>query len=224
MSTDDPFHPASASVLSLLTSARPLLSSYLRIRSTASTPTSPELLEARRELELHLNDLSSDLHDLVDSVAAVEHDPRRYGLSVAEVQRRRKLVSDVGGEVAAMGEQVRAAQDSNSRPGAAGLPDPTSFEDVEEDAYSEWEQQRQQETMEEQDEALEGVFTTVGNLRAQADDMGRELVEQDEMLKDVDTVADRVGGKLKNGIKRVGWVIKKNEGEIHHFSFLGIGV
>jgi hypothetical protein len=66
--------------------------------------------------------------------------------------------------------------------------------------------------MHEQDEALDGVFRTVGNLRQQADDMGRELEEQGEMLNDVDTVADRVGGKLQTGIKKVGWVIRKNEG------------
>jgi hypothetical protein len=66
--------------------------------------------------------------------------------------------------------------------------------------------------MHEQDEALDGVFRTVGNLRQQADDMGRELEEQGELLNDVDNVADRVGGKLQTGLKKVGWVIKKNEG------------
>lgn len=80
------------------------------------------------------------------------------------------------------------------------------------DEYAAFEQQKQVEMMHEQDEALDGVFQTVGNLRRQADDMGRELEEQGEMLGDVDTVADRVGGKLQGGIKKVGWVIRKNEG------------
>lgn len=66
--------------------------------------------------------------------------------------------------------------------------------------------------MQDQDEQLDGVYKTVGNLRAQADTMGRELEEQAGMLDDVDNVADRVGGKLKNGIKKVGWVIQHNEG------------
>ena len=51
----------------------------------------------------------------------------------------------------------------------------------------------------------------VGNLRQQADDMGRELEEQGDLLNDVDNVADRVQGKLQTGLKKVGWVIKKNE-------------
>jgi hypothetical protein len=88
------------------------------------------------------------------------------------------------------------------------LPDPDSFDD--QDEYAAFEQERQLEMMHEQDEALDGVFKTVGNLRQQADDMGRELEEQGELLNDVDNVADRVGGKLQNGLKKVGWVIKKN--------------
>ena len=94
------------------------------------------------------------------------------------------------------------------------LPPPSAFEDDGDgaDDYGAFEQQRQVEMMHEQDEALDGVFKTVGTLRQQADEMGRELEEQGGMLEDVDNLADRVGGKLQNGIKRVGWVIKNNEG------------
>ncbi|KLJ08583.1 syntaxin-t-SNAREs [Blastomyces silverae] len=65
--------------------------------------------------------------------------------------------------------------------------------------------------MAEQDQQLDGVFQTVGTLRQQADDMGRELEEQVEMLKEVDTLAERVGGKLQSGVRRVGKIIRRNE-------------
>lgn len=99
----------------------------------------------------------------------------------------------------------------------AGLPDPDAFHSDDEergdgDHYTEFEQQRQMEILGEQDEALEGVFKTVGNLREQADAMGRELEEQGELLDSVDHLADRVGGKLQEGLKKIGWVIKNNEG------------
>jgi len=206
-------------VLSLLNTTRSLFSSYLRIRSSASSATSPELTEARNELETTLQDLSSDLRDLVESVKAVEHDPYRYGLEIDEVERRRRLVEEVGGEVEDMREELqKTVHDAQSKQKAAAdggaLPDPDNFEDH--DDYQEFEQQRQMEMMHEQDEQLDDVFRTVGHLRQQADDMGRELEEQGEILKDVDTIADRVGGKLQNGIKKVGWVIKKNEGECNY--------
>ena len=96
-----------------------------------------------------------------------------------------------------------------------GLPDPGSFDEERngDDPYGEFEAQQQVEMMHEQDEQLDGVFKTVGVLRNQAEDMGRELEEQGQMLDEVDTLADRVGGKLQNGVKKVGYIIKKNEGE-----------
>ncbi|KAL9578711.1 MAG: hypothetical protein Q9212_005551, partial [Teloschistes hypoglaucus] len=215
MDQGDPFSEAQADVLSTLNTTRSLFSSYLRIRSLASSASSPELIQARKELEATIQDLSSDLQDLVDSVKAVESDPFRYGIDIDEVARRRKLVEDIGNEVEDMRQELKQVATGQKGKGTNGsaLPLPSAFDpDVPDgDEYEAFEQQRQVEIMHEQDEALDGVFKTVGNLRQQADDMGRELEEQHEMLEDVDTVADRVGGKLQVGIKKVGWVIKNNE-------------
>ena len=202
-------------MLSALNTSRPQFKSYLRIRSSASSANSPELREARSELEQTLQDLTQDLEDLVESVKAVEHDPYRFGLEIDEVERRRRLVKDVGDEIANMREEMQETIENARNKGKGTvngdlLPDPDSFE--EEDNYAAFEQERQLEMMHDQDEQLDGVFRTVGNLRQQADDMGRELEEQGEMLNEVDTVADRVGGKLQTGIQKVGSVIRKNEG------------
>ena len=63
------------------------------------------------------------------------------------------------------------------------------------------------------DEQLDGVFRTVGHLRDQANDMGRELESQAVMLGEVDTLADRVGGKLQGGMSRLKHIVRQNEGE-----------
>ncbi|OKO99809.1 t-SNARE affecting a late Golgi compartment protein 1 [Penicillium subrubescens] len=208
METTDPF---------LQVQARPLFSSYLRIRSLAKSPKNPELNQSRSELETTLTELTADLDDLVESVRAIEQDPYRFGLELDEVQRRRKLVDDVGGEI----EQMRTelAQAVSVAP-AAELPNPTEFDaalDEEDgrgdDYYASLEQQRQSELMHEQDEQLDGVFRTVGNLRQQANDMGRELEDQAVMIDEVDTLADRVGGKLNNGMARIRHIVRKNEGK-----------
>lgn len=219
-------------VLSALSTTRPLFSSYLRIRSLATSPSNQELHQARTELESNLQDVSSDLRDLVESVRAIEHDPYRYGIELDEVERRRKLVEDVGAEIEGMRKELQNAVTSSTAAAAAGgkggkdaagLPHPSDFDTLlspdsstaggRDDYYSEHEQQRQVEIMHEQDEQLDGVFQTVGNLRQQADDMGRELEEQAVILGDVDNMAERVSGKLQNGVRRVGHVIRKNEGK-----------
>jgi member of the syntaxin family of t-SNAREs len=146
----------------------------------------------------------------------VEVDPYSFGLQIEEVRRRRQLVDEVGDEVEKMRQELRktvanaAAKSQSFNPDV--LPDPESFEE-DDDYAAEFEQQRQQEIMREQDEQLDFTFRTVGNLRQQADVMGRELEEQGQLLDEVDTLADRVGGKLQTGMKNLGIVIKRNEGK-----------
>ena len=221
MSFEDPFLAAQSDIQALLSQTRPLLQSYLRIRSSASSASSPELIEARQELESTLQDLNADLQDLVDSVRAVEGDPQRYGLSREEVNRRRRLVEDVGREVEGMRKEMNETVAETNRKRSASLVHPDSFGDPEDPLagghddgeYQQWEEQRQMEIMAEQDEALDGVFQTVGNLREQADTMGRELEEQAELLEETDNVAERVGDKLAKGMKGIRYVIERNEGK-----------
>ncbi|KAK7456126.1 hypothetical protein CaCOL14_004168 [Colletotrichum acutatum] len=232
---EDPFLQVQQDVLAQLDSTRPLFTSYLRIRSLSTSPTSPELASARADLESALASLAEDLADLVESVKAVESDPTAFGLSGPEITRRKRLVQDVGGEVEDMREELAkklgaAAAAAGGGGGGKGkssaansdLPDPSSFaigdghhgdhDDNDNDDYAaEFEQQQQLEMMREQDGHLDGVFRTVGNLRRQADDMGRELEEQREMLEVVDGVADRVGGRLQTGVAKLQYVMRHNE-------------
>ncbi|KAJ5280362.1 hypothetical protein N7478_005734 [Penicillium angulare] len=218
MANSDPFLQVQSDVVSTLQTSRPLFSSYIRIRSLAKNPNNPELKQSRSELETTLTELSADLDDLVESVRAIEQDPYRFGLELEEVQRRRKLVDDVGAEVEKMRQEL---QQTVSHAPPAELPNPTEFdaalEDEErqqrggDDYYASMEQQRQTELMHEQDEQLDGVFRTVGNLRQQANDMGRELEDQAVMMDEVDSLADRVGGKLTNGMARIRHIVRSNE-------------
>ncbi|KAJ5919952.1 t-SNARE [Penicillium verhagenii] len=222
MENADPFLQVQVDVLSTLQTSRPLFSSYLRIRSLAKNPNNPELKQSRSELETTLTELSADLDDLVESVRAIEQDPYRFGLELEEVQRRRKLVDDVGAEVEQMRQELlQTVSHSAAAEAANELPNPTEFDAALEeeerqqnggdDYYASLEQQRQSELMHEQDEQLDGVFRTVGNLRQQANDMGRELEDQGVMMDEVDTLADRVGGKLTNGMSRIRHIVRQNE-------------
>lgn len=146
---------------------------------------------------------------------AVESNPSQFGLSQDEVTRRKRLVDEIGGETEDMRDELTKGGAAAGKPAAAGsgndLPDPSSFAVQDDDPYGEWEQQQQQQIMREQDTQLDDVSTTVGNLRRQADDMGRELEEQRQMLEMVDEAADRVGGKLQTGVKRLNHIVRKNE-------------
>lgn len=208
---------------------RQQFSSYIRIRSLSSQSGKPsqELNSAKADLEATLHELQTDLSDMHESVKAVEADPYAYGLEVEEVSRRRRFVRELEGEVEDMMEELKkTAQAVSNAPVHREDSGGSSFED--EQAAREWEQQQQQQIMAEQDEALEDVSRTIGNIRQHAHEMGRELEEQSEyatcyrtlrrpltarrMLNAVGRDVDRVEDKLKNGMKKMAWVIKQNEG------------
>lgn len=161
------------------------------------------------------------------------------------MSRRRNLVNDVGTEVEEMRKELqRAVTDSTAaaaagagrgKDGAAskggpgfgsGLPLPEDFdqdlpsEERDDDYYAALEEQRQTELMHEQDEQLDGVFRTVGHLRDQANDMGRELEQQAVVIGEVDTLADRVGGKIQGGMSRMKHIVRKNEGDYSTTCFI----
>jgi t-SNARE syntaxin family protein len=210
----DPFLQVQQDVLNQLASTRPLFASYIRIRSLTSAASSPELASARADLEAALSALADDLADLVDSVQAVESNPAAFGLSADEVLRRKRLVQEAGGEVDDMREELSKKLGAVSASAGGDLPDPSSFAVADGDGgdgYTEFEQQQQVDMMRDQDQHLDGIFQTVGNIRRQADDMGRELEEQREMLEEVDVVADRVGGRLQTGVQKLQHVMRQNE-------------
>ncbi|ETS79609.1 hypothetical protein PFICI_09462 [Pestalotiopsis fici W106-1] len=223
---EDPFLQVQQDVLAQLQQTRPIFSSYVRIRSLTSAPSNPELTSARADLETALGSLTEDLEDLRAAVQAVESNPAQYGLSAAEVKRRQRLVQEVGGEVEDMAEELAKGgagkQTSNSKARAAraaasgDLPDPNAFaledgENEDDDYAAEFEHQQQMQMMREQDDMLDQTFVTVGNIRRQADDMGRELEEQREMLEVVDSMAERVQGRLQTGLAKMAYVARKNE-------------
>ncbi|KAG5931379.1 hypothetical protein E4U53_001803 [Claviceps sorghi] len=214
---EDPFLQVQQDVLAQLSSTRPLFASYLRIRSLSTDPSSPELASARSDLEASLASLAEDLTDLVASVQAIESSPSQYGISPAEAARRKRLVEEVGGEIQDMREELA------SRPAAAparpGMPDPRASvadpdpdpDPDDADAYAAFEHQQQLGMLREQDEHLDGVSQTVGNLRRQAGDMGRELEQQSEMLHVVDETVERVSGRLQSGMQKLQHVMRRNE-------------
>ncbi|KAF7914253.1 uncharacterized protein EAF01_000659 [Botrytis porri] len=210
---DDPFLQVQADVHHQLSLTRPLFTSYLRIHSLTKSPhPTPELLSARSDLTTSLSLLTDDLQDLRDSISAIQADPYKYGLQIEEVSRRVRMIGEIGGEVDDMREELEKTMGgASSMAGGNAYNDDNTGSPLDDDYAAEFEHQQQMQMLKQQDEQLDSVFHTVGNLRQQADDMGRELEEQTGMLQEVETVTDRVSGRLQGGMKRMNKLVKENE-------------
>lgn len=207
MPSEDPFIAVRDEVEANLEQASLLVESYHRISKT-SPADSAEVVQTLDDVDQILEEIDTDILDLQEAVNMISGAPEKYGLSQAEVERRRKFLADVRRQCEKLKGAARPAAETN--PFTSPQDEP-----VEETAQSaedrEQEELYQQQLMEEQDIQLDSVFHTVGNLRSQANTMGQELGEQAEMLEEFETAVDRSAGKLKRGMKRIEIFLKKNE-------------
>lgn len=207
----DPYSSVRDDVKSSLEQAALLLESYKRLSQTSS-PFSPEVVQTLEDLDQVLEDIAADVADLEDSVAIVAEDPAKYNVSTTELERRRGFIQNAKRDCERIRVDARpsnpfksARDDDDDDEGGDGPEDATSAEDRQQ------EQIYQEQLMQRQDEQLDSVFHTVGNLRMQARDMGHELGTQAEMLEEFEVAADRSANRLRRGMKSLEEFIKKNE-------------
>ncbi|KAK9451233.1 uncharacterized protein V1518DRAFT_408019 [Limtongia smithiae] len=213
----DPYDDIAREVDAHLGALRPQAHAYVVSLNSSSPAAGPSpATPTRDELDAALDELDATLKDLDDSVKAVEMAgpsaaAAQFGLSQELVHNRRAFVNARKNELTRMRGAVRAAGAAR-REGPAFVSIPIGDENSE--SYQrdmEMEREHQALLMRDQDAQLDSVITTVQNLRDQAAVMGTELEEHVELLQDLDDRVDRTQSKLKLGMQRVRWILKKNE-------------
>ncbi|RDB30032.1 Syntaxin-10 [Hypsizygus marmoreus] len=233
MSTD-PYHAVEHEIRTSLQTVAQLRSSFLRIRSTARDD-SEELTWAKNELKATLATLEADLGDLEESVKIVEStDARMFGLDDAEVQRRRRYVSDVRKEIQNMRAEVLASSSQVQRytiaspPSRSGMTSPQPEREAE-DAQGAWAREEQQASaclitevvqmklnivqliMVEQDRTIDSLVGTLSTIAQQAGLMGQEIVEHNELLEDLEQGVDRTDSKLGDAMHKMRKFLRDSE-------------
>ncbi|PIL23550.1 hypothetical protein GSI_14863 [Ganoderma sinense ZZ0214-1] len=210
MSTD-PYHAVQQEIQASLQTAGTLRASFLRIRSTARED-SEELIWARNELKATLAALEADLEDLEESVNVVESTGARlFGLEETEVIERRRYVSHVRQEI----ENMRAEVEGGRRSRPASVLGPTSRPAEPgpeyEDSQAEWARQEQQLMIRQQDETIDTIAGTLNTIHEQAGLMGREIIEHNEMLEDLERGVDNSDAKLSTAMSKMRKFIRQTE-------------
>ncbi|PSR78009.1 hypothetical protein PHLCEN_2v7604 [Hermanssonia centrifuga] len=223
MSTD-PYHAVQQEVQTSLQTASTLRASYARIRSTASED-SEELVWARNELKATLAALEADLEDLEESVRIVESTGARlFGLEEVEVLERRRYVGYVRREIDNMRAEVDVDSGLRSRPHSGadmsrvastgnftgGSSRPSS--PMPDDDQAEWARQEQQMMIRQQDQTIDTISGTLSTIAEQAGLMGREIVEHNEMLDDLEMNVDKTDSKLSDAMRRMKKFVRQTEG------------
>ncbi|BGP16100.1 hypothetical protein JCM10213v2_004094 [Rhodosporidiobolus nylandii] len=205
---DDPYFEVKNEVESTLATLSSLAAQHARLARQTPSGASEELQWALSELKATLTAIEPDIEELQDSVAAIEEVgvARRLGISDKEVRSRREFVERAKGEI---------ADRSRNRLSAASYPPSyhTSDEDgrgEESDSNVDFEQQHQTLLMEQQDRTLTDISGTVDLLRQQAQVMGREVLEQNAMLEDLDHRVDDTTSKLAKAQRKMDRFVREH--------------
>ncbi|KAJ3064010.1 hypothetical protein HDU98_000234 [Podochytrium sp. JEL0797] len=234
--SDDPYFLVKEEIETALASTSQL---SINARRLLSSPTSSdtELQWTLSELRRLIATLSDDLADITDAVRAVSQNPSRFGIDAQEVARRKEFVETTRRAVDALKalvQEKKAAPKSRStsnQPPTASLGEKQKDSDrnqlmrgnsasknknsaangtANNDNFIDRESNMQQILMKEQDQQLDGVVSTVNNMKEIAIVMNQELDDQTALLHDLDVQVDTTQGKLDMGLKRLKTFIDAN--------------
>ncbi|KAF5356741.1 hypothetical protein D9756_006684 [Leucocoprinus leucothites] len=211
----DPYHTVQQELETSLQNAGQLFSSYRRIQNMARDD-SEELTYARNELKATLTTLEADLDDLEESVKIVEStDARMFGLDDAEVSKRRKYVGHVRKEIENMRAELSAAPSSRRPPlpSESSTPayPPSPRGGAPEDDQSAWAREEQQMMIRQQDDTMDSISGTLNTLAQQANLMGQEIGEHNELLDDLERNVDHTDNKLQGAMQRMRKFLRDSE-------------
>lgn len=154
-----------------------------------------------------MQELTETVHDLSQSIAAAQQDPAAFGVDVTEINRRIQQVGQINSQVSDVQQQLADIRQS-VKPTSQPPPVDEGFETVDMDQGAR--DMMLQQQVAEQDTILDSVYETVTQLREQANVMGRELEDQAIMLDDFEQQADSTGDRLRQGLRRVDYVLRHN--------------
>nr|VWP00913.1 Non-specific serine/threonine protein kinase (EC [Ganoderma boninense] len=80
-----------------------------------------------------------------------------------------------------------------------------------EDSQAEWARQEQELMIRQQDETIDTIAGTLNTIHEQAGLMGREIVEHNEMLDDLERGVDRSDAKLSTAMSKMRKFIRQTE-------------
>ncbi|KAF8761110.1 Syntaxin 6, N-terminal [Rhizoctonia solani] len=207
----DPWHDVKNEVQNSLEAATNLRASFLRIQSTASV-NSEELNWARNELKGTLAALDADLEDLEESVRIVEEaGGRLFGVEETEVMARRKYVVYVRNQIETMRQEVNTSVPPKSPSTAQMRRSPLADTGPREDEQAEWSRLEQQLEVQRQESTLDTISGTLHTLATQANLIGQEVGEHNELLSELEANVDRSGSKLDSAMKRMKHFIRETE-------------
>lgn len=218
----DPFTEVQQDAQSQLQTLQTHLS---KLQTTNATPSSKITQDAKADFINNLTELRETINDLEDSVKQVELNPSFFGVSQSDIKARYDTVSALRTSYENLQRQWETIISSSSSNINTNTNTNTTrpfqryeggdTEDrgaqIASDESKLAHQYQQSQILQEQDTHLDSVYNSMQTINQQAHAMGQELEEQAYIIDELDGDLERVGGKVGGALKKIEYVLRKNE-------------
>lgn len=234
MSLEDPFFVVKDEVMRALTKTRGL---YERWQTTQQGMEfrSPEEQEwGATELKNSLRSIEWDLEDLEDTVQIVEKNPTKFRIDGAELAVRRGFIESTREEVAGMKERLTNPDSKADRlqppesPMGGETGGVTKYSRLSSVADSPHREgfivnlEQQQETMRRQDETMDIMADSMGNIRDMSHHIANELDEQAVMLDEFGAEIEHADSRMDATMKKMAKVLHLSDDRRQWMAILGL--
>lgn len=222
MSLEDPFFVVKDEVVRALTKTRVLHEKWKGGQDGRDFRTSEEHEWSSTELKNSLRSIEWDLEDLEDTVQIVEKNPTKFRIGGAELAVRRGFIETTREEVQQMKSgmneppvlgRTERLQPSSPLPSSSSSGANNKYRRLPNEADSPHREgfivnmEQQQETMRRQDEAMDVMADSMGNIRDMSHHIANELDEQAVMLDEFGTEIDHADSRLDVTMKKMAKVL-----------------
>jgi len=226
MSLEDPFFVVKEEVLKALTKTRGLYERWRLGEDGSEFRTQEEQEWTATELKNSLRSIEWDVEDLEDTIQIVEKNPTKFRIDGAELAIRKGFIESTKEEVRRMKErltnQSRGNLDRLTNPGQGQTSSPTHHQTTSgpnkysripstaDSPHREYivQLEQQQEMLRRQDETMDLMSDSMGNIRNMSEHIANELDEQAVML-------DEFGAEIEHADSRLDATMKKMAKVLH---------
>lgn len=221
MSLEDPFFVVKDEVLKALTKTRGLYERWKSSEEGGDYRTAEEQEWSVTELKNSLRSIEWDLEDLEDTVQIVEKNPTKFRIDGAELAIRKGFIETTREEVKLMKEKISAPAGAKSQRLSSLASSPTQRAVSGSNKYSRLSsvadsphrehivgmEQQQQQILRNQDDTVDAMSSSMGNIRSMSHSIGIELDEQAGMLDEFGAEIEHADSRLDSTMKKMAKVL-----------------
>jgi len=231
----DPFHLVKEEIQQTLTGINALYDRWKDLLTTTNTAESEEYSWTQNELKEHLQNISTDLTDLDETIRIVQSNTQKYKLDDEELQIRKSFIDSTKKRVKVIFDEMNdnitkskierdkksllmSRKDEKVFTEQAG----NKYQKLDEDGNRENEEfinnatGHQQSMMKKQDEDLTILHGGVKVLKTMAGEIGNKIQEHTVIINDIDNKTNNLTDKIKATQKRLDDLLKKSKENVSY--------